>query len=817
VLDDVHLADASSWEALQYLANNLAESRLLVVVAARPAELSEHELASRVLIGLDQEGFLTRLDLKPLDMEALSELTQAVVGQAPPPVLVDWLGQRSRGNPLFTIGLLRALEEEGADLTSPQLHRVPEALADRVTQRLKGLDEPARAVIEVLSVLGRRVELGELAELGTLTSEALGCVLEQLVRSGLVSEDERGAELTYEISHPLIQEAIYESIGRARRRPLHRRIGRAMLTAGRLGEAARHYAASAEPGDAEAVDALCDALRQAEGRAAYRESLTILGSIVNILAGDDQRWLRVADAITWKAEWVIDHRADAHALLGIEALRAIDKALAHSADSSRRAAVKLRLGTFLSWGTGELDEAERALLEAGGLFAAAGEQTQAMLARLELAFLAGMKGRLVGWIEEARSVAEIAEAEGDRLALMHSVGRGIGFGAWYVGSFGESEAAFHRALAIATEDGKAYFQTLCLGGLALTLAMAGRVHEALPLLAQAKAVNAEWRDSLLLEYQAMAHWLAGDFHSALHSAEESAAWNPTGLSRRRGIGLAFAVLSAIETGQLAEARHHLARAEAAYGGRDWFFYRPYFAYAGAVLAWRAGDGTDALARLRRAASEIAATRATPFAALAFLDLTEMAAEADRADMAQEAAARLEELAAGLDSDLYRALAALASSWTALASGAPARGAGPARRAVDLLAPTGCRAFSGRATDALGRALSEGDRPGAVTALEQAVSLFEACGATGRRDRSLERLRQLGAPGRRAAGALSGPASLTRRERQVARLAAQGHTVRQIGERLYISERTVETHLSAVYAKLGVASKTELVSRAAELD
>jgi DNA-binding CsgD family transcriptional regulator len=48
------------------------------------------------------------------------------------------------------------------------------------------------------------------------------------------------------------------------------------------------------------------------------------------------------------------------------------------------------------------------------------------------------------------------------------------------------------------------------------------------------------------------------------------------------------------------------------------------------------------------------------------------------------------------------------------------------------------------------------------------------------------------------------------------LAAEGKTARQIAERLFISERTVETHLANVYAKLGLHSKVELVRRASEL-
>jgi signal transduction histidine kinase/class 3 adenylate cyclase len=65
-------------------------------------------------------------------------------------------------------------------------------------------------------------------------------------------------------------------------------------------------------------------------------------------------------------------------------------------------------------------------------------------------------------------------------------------------------------------------------------------------------------------------------------------------------------------------------------------------------------------------------------------------------------------------------------------------------------------------------------------------------------------------------AASGPAALTRREREVARLAAEGHTARQISEQLFIAERTVETHLARVYDKLGIHSKLDLVKRAAEL-
>jgi DNA-binding CsgD family transcriptional regulator len=86
----------------------------------------------------------------------------------------------------------------------------------------------------------------------------------------------------------------------------------------------------------------------------------------------------------------------------------------------------------------------------------------------------------------------------------------------------------------------------------------------------------------------------------------------------------------------------------------------------------------------------------------------------------------------------------------------------------------------------------------------------------RHERALASLTTLGTKGRRKKSDLVGPGSLSGREGEVATLAAQGHSAREIAARLFIGERTVETHLANVYAKLGVASKVELVRRASEL-
>ena len=114
VLEDVHFADAASWEALRYFARHLDDTRLLVVATSRPADLADQEVAAQALFELDEDGFLRRLEVTPLDRDTTRELAETIVGQPPPAALVDWVDQRARGNPLYVISLVRALLEEHA-------------------------------------------------------------------------------------------------------------------------------------------------------------------------------------------------------------------------------------------------------------------------------------------------------------------------------------------------------------------------------------------------------------------------------------------------------------------------------------------------------------------------------------------------------------------------------------------------------------------------------------------------------------------------------------------------------------------------------
>lgn len=816
VLDDVHLADPSSWEVLRHVARRLPTRPVLVVATARSAELAGNDVASQVLFELEQDDLLTRFELDPLQRPGLLELAEVLIGRRPAPELVDWLSARSQGNALFTVGLVRALLEEGADLSAPRLRRVPESLVERITGRIRALVDADRATLELLAVLGRPVELGELVRVTGRPLEDLAGTLETLLAGRAVTETERGRRVDYEIHHPLVRDVIYQGMGAARRRVLHRGVAAVMRDAGRTGEAARHFARSADVGDADAIDVLREAVRLAEDREAYREALELLGELVELLPSGDPGWLDVVDALSWGAEWVVDHRADAHAQLGIRAMHALEAMLAGSPDVHRVAAVRFRLASFLGWGALEIDLAEAAFVQAAELFEQAGDRRQALLAARELAWMRGLRGDLAAMEGQATEVAAGAEEIGDRFVAMqaHSA---AGWAAMFRGRLRTASQSLARAMEIAREDAKVYRLTALQAVSACCLAKQGRIGEAAALLREARTRDPGFRETLLPEIETYVGWMAGDYRTSLTTARDTVARSVAGTSWRRSWGAAFAAISALELGEVTEARSLLSRSTRALRDRDPRIY-PQFLRQHAVGILAAHDGRRAEARevLSRAASALLDSGALAYAVTVLVDLAELEAESGDIDGVAGTAARSTDVAARCDSFLFEGLAALGTSWADLAAGRPAAAAVHARRAVELLAPTGCRGFLGRAQHTLGRAVAAEDRTAAVAALQQAVELFDTAGAGARRDRARDDLRALGSRGRRAADASAGRDSLTAREREVARLAATGLSAREIAVRLFLSERTVETHLSRIYAKLGVSSKVELVRRAGDL-
>ncbi len=810
VLDDVHLADGSSWEALNYLTRNLADRRILILLAARPVELAESPVGSEVLLALEQEGVLRRFPVDALRRDDVARLAQRFVdATAVDPRLVEWLMERSQGSPLFALGLLRALLDEGADLSDPRLQSLPEDLAERVTARLKVLGPVERATLELVAVLGYRVELSDLEHISDRDLDSLGDALRELVRLRLVHEEDLGREVLYEIAHPLYQEAIYAGIGAARRRALHRHAARSLVQSGRLGAAAQHFVRSSSSGDPEAVDALCGALRQAEALEHHRESIGLLSALLEMLPQGDRRWLDVFDAMDWQAEWVVEHRLDAGLEVAIRAMRTIEQLAETSDDRVRRAAVKIHLASFLAWGHADTEAAISLVTEAQALFEAAGEARRALLAANEMGYLRAIAGDLGAHERIARQVLADAEALDDGPVMLQAI-CSLNFALQLSGRVSESLELMQRGLALARREGRPYRITYLLAQQGYALALLGRIPEARTALAEAVAANPAYLDTLLPDFAATVHWLAGDLHDAVAAMRQSVGMGATETSQRRMMGVAVATVAAAEVGDTVQM-NLLYELLAATRRGDWWTHSDQATWAFGIREWSRHDLVAATLQLTAASRRMVDTGSGLYARIALFDLADVALEASD----QQTAATVDELLDRLgdaDGAPLGALDTASRAATALCAGGHVDTEALDEAGTEL-GRCGWNLHYARVLVIAGRALVGSDNQAAIDRWTAATAVFAACDAGARREACLQLLDRLGPRGRRARTATSGPGALTSRELEVARLAIEGLATREIGERLFIGRRTVETHLTNAYAKLGVRSRVELVRTA----
>jgi DNA-binding CsgD family transcriptional regulator len=185
----------------------------------------------------------------------------------------------------------------------------------------------------------------------------------------------------------------------------------------------------------------------------------------------------------------------------------------------------------------------------------------------------------------------------------------------------------------------------------------------------------------------------------------------------------------------------------------------------------------------------------------------------RPEVADDYARRAEENAARLDLKLPEALALRARAAVLLHAGAAAEAAEKCRRSVAAADAIGARLVAGFSRHLLGEALAAaGDRQAAVAAWREAEHELDACGSVRVRDEARRALRKLGArvePRGPAAGADAGVEALTKREREIADLVTDRHTNREIAARLFLSDKTIESHLRNIFIKLGVSSRVEV--------
>src|SRR5256714_3593227 len=270
----------------------------------------------------------------------------------------------------------------------------------RVREMRAALTGPEREVLVLFAVLGHSFPMSTIAALAG--PEAAGA-LDRLVGERLLVERPDG----YDFAHPLLQEAVYQALGVARRRELHERAGRTLLTAP-LAVRAYHLARGALPGDLDAVAGLRAAAEYAARLQAHREALGHLRAALELTprAGTGTR-VELLDETAWLAAAAADHTT------GIAALTELADQVAD--DPVRLAQVQMRLASFLSTGAADVAAANRAASTAVRLLPGADAGPQLAAALNERAWIRGMAGDFAGQLAGCREALAVAEdaAAGD--------------------------------------------------------------------------------------------------------------------------------------------------------------------------------------------------------------------------------------------------------------------------------------------------------------------------------------------------------------------------------------------------------------------
>ncbi|WP_433556899.1 helix-turn-helix transcriptional regulator [Pseudonocardia xinjiangensis] len=847
VVEDLHWADRSSRDLLVFLLSRLTRQRLVVLSTYRADDLHRRHPLRPVLSELVRLPAVERVELAPLGPQEALELVRLLADGSLPEPLLRNAARRSEGNAFFA-----------EELVSASSDGMPHGLAEVLLARIEGLTPATQRVLRIASVAGRRVTHQRLAAVSGLPVDELEQALREAVAHHvLVADTQAGGISTddaYVFRHALLREAIYNELLPGERSRLHSAYATLLADRSapgrtaepdRAAELAHHamaghdlplaLAASVQAAhEANDREAPAEVLLHAERAMELWPAVPDAEAVARIDEGTLTRWA------AWGASATGD--PDRGIALGRRALELAEQ----RGDPMLTSAIARRYAWRLLDLSGREQEAREVARRALDLVVDLPPSATLAWAH---AVLARVLAR-VDHFDEARKQAEAALDVARGLPDHDAMAPGATADALvtlavceeYGGHAERARRLLAEAKPLARRSASLGVELRAYYALGISLLDDGRLAEAVEEFAageeRAAATGTTW-GGYGLELR-VAHVIArfqrGDWDAAEEAAELAGeSVSATVASRLTAAGL----LTTVARGRFEAAGRRLAELRDSSPTDDQVIML--VGQAGAEAALWQGRPAEAAERVTEALTGL---RCSPSAGhaphlggimLAALGVSAQAdlAAAGHAPVAEATAAGRALLATAehtAATGLPRAgtLGPEGAAWLCRARAELTRIVGPADPSVwsglvDAFAfetgePGGtgspgyrqAYALLRRAEARLGTGAPHGDvEPDLRAALRTSERLAARPLAAAVRALAARAGVRLEAEPARPEPRGAGP--FTPRERSVLALVAAGHTNRQIGAALFISEKTVSVHLSRVMAKLGASSRTEAVS------
>ena len=797
VLDDAQWADTMSWRFVLYLGRRLEDLPVAVLTAARPAA---HPSEREQLAQMAALPGVVALDVAPLGPGDVGRVVEESGLTDADDSFIAACHGASGGNPFLLGELLAGLRASGATGTAADAALVagfaPQGIVRWASARLVSLGTNAEQLALAYAVLGGSPPLSDAAALAALDPAAAAQAADALIAAHVLTD-----ERPYKFVHPLLQAAVYEGLSPAKCADAHARAARLIAERGTGFASIAAHLLAADPGrDSWAIEVLRAAAREASASGAAASAATYL-----------ERAVQEAPPPAVRGELLLDlGEARLQAGLG-GAIDRMEEALDLCPEGHRRAEISLRLGralfsagadaaareAFARGLTEGLDVEDDLLLELRGWYIAVAREDpglpEAARARLRVRVHALVEDDAPGATRTDRALLAV-------LALQSALsGRR---------SHEQVARLARRALADGALLRDSGTDMGAYGSACHALRIAGEPDAAIDELDRAIELSQRqgWRVAFgwFSLFRGSAHYARGNLIAAIADLESARQAHTAEYARGQPVNGAWLALCLLERDDLP----HAVEALELPGEMELSGAQPLISYhyARARLETARGRLSHAVAALiecERCARRM--REPNPAANLPWRsDMARLYSSLGESDRAAELIAE--------DVMLARQFGAPHALGIALRAAGLIQGGGTGLQhlieAVELLDNSGFELELARTLTAQGAALRRaGRRRDAQEALRRGLDIAARCGALALATEAREELRLAGARPRRER--VSGTDALTASELRVARMAAAGMTNRAIAQALFITLRTVETHLTSIYRKLDIAGRERL--------